>query len=148
MNEYLILDAAASVHTALDAEENPMPRVLIISRDDGMNVQVVGTNAEEVAGLRSYFDSEEWRITARETDTPLDLFASRSETTMNATRGDLDAEGDDVALEAAEDIRDALEAETPEQPRDPSAVRVGGPVAQPAPEAAPPAPEEEPTEDV
>lgn len=130
MNEYLILDDSSSVHTAFKAEENPMPRVLIVSQNGGRDVSVIGTNAEEVTSLRAYFDSEEWRITYPGTDTPLDLFASRSESTMNATRGDFDAEGDDAALEAAEDIRDALEAEIPEQTAEPTVDQVPGPVRQ------------------
>lgn len=151
MNEYLILDVASSAHTAFKAGEDPEPQVLITTENNGETVSVIGINPQRVAGLRRYFESEEWRITARQTDTPLDLWASRSENTMLAKRGNLDAEGDELALEAAEDIRDALEAESPEeeQAAPPTPGQVLAQTRQP-PEAEQPEQleEEQPEEDV
>ncbi len=115
MNEYVILDENASVHTAWKAKENPDPRVLITTENDGEIVHVIGTNVEEVAGWRRYFDSDDWGTTRRQSEKPLDLWASRSESTMLAKRGDLDAEGDELVLEAAEFIRDALKGQASDE---------------------------------
>ncbi len=155
MNEYVILDANASVHSAWKGEVDPLARVLITTEKNGEVVRVIGTNADEVAGWERYFASDDWKGTVAQTDMPLALWASRSQTTMLATKGNLDGEGDDVALEAAEDIRDALEAETPEETTIPTPEQLtgGGPVQ---PEVEPPVgqppveqpPVEEPTENV